>query len=63
MAGFEYDIGIIGGGAAGLTVASGAAQLGAKSLLVKRKKRWAGIAYILVAYPVKRSSEPPMSII
>ena len=28
MASYNYDIGIIGGGAAGLTVASGAAQLG-----------------------------------
>jgi len=37
MAHFDYDIGIIGGGAAGLTVASGAAQLGAKTLLVERE--------------------------
>ena len=33
MAELDYDIGIIGGGAAGLTVAAGAAQLGAKALL------------------------------
>ena len=32
MAKYDYDIGIIGGGAAGLTVASGAAQLGTKTL-------------------------------
>jgi pyruvate/2-oxoglutarate dehydrogenase complex dihydrolipoamide dehydrogenase (E3) component len=32
MATYDYDIGIIGGGAGGLTVASGAAQLGAKTL-------------------------------
>ncbi len=37
MANYDYDIGIIGGGAAGLTVASGAAQLGAKSLLVEKE--------------------------
>jgi pyruvate/2-oxoglutarate dehydrogenase complex dihydrolipoamide dehydrogenase (E3) component len=37
MANFEYDIGIIGGGAAGLTVASGAAQLGAKTLLIEKE--------------------------
>jgi len=29
MATFPYDIGILGGGAAGLTVAAGAAQFGA----------------------------------
>lgn len=34
---FDYDIGIIGGGAAGLTVASGSAQLGAKTLLIERE--------------------------
>jgi pyruvate/2-oxoglutarate dehydrogenase complex dihydrolipoamide dehydrogenase (E3) component len=37
MAHFEYDIGIIGGGAAGLTVAAGAAQVGAKALLVEKE--------------------------
>ena len=35
---YDYDIGIIGSGAAGLTVASGAAQLGAKTLLVEKEK-------------------------
>ena len=34
MANFDFDIGVIGGGAAGLTVASGSSQLGAKTLLV-----------------------------
>ncbi len=42
MATYDYDIGIIGGGAAGLTVASGAAQLGAKTLLVEREKHLGG---------------------
>ncbi|MDP3479650.1 MAG: FAD-dependent oxidoreductase [Desulfoprunum sp.] len=37
MARFDYDIGVIGGGAAGLTVASGASQLGAKTLLVEKE--------------------------
>lgn len=37
MASFDYDIGVIGGGAAGLTVTSGAAQLGAKTLLVEKE--------------------------
>ncbi len=36
MGGFDFDIGIIGGGAAGLTVAAGAAQLGAKTLLIEK---------------------------
>jgi pyruvate/2-oxoglutarate dehydrogenase complex dihydrolipoamide dehydrogenase (E3) component len=42
MAGFDYDIGIIGGGAAGLTVAAGASQLGAKTLLVEKEKQLGG---------------------
>lgn len=37
MAAYDYDIGIIGGGAGGLTVAAGAAQLGAKTLLVEKE--------------------------
>lgn len=42
MADYDYDIGIIGGGAAGLTVASGAAQLGAKTLLVEKEEALGG---------------------
>jgi len=42
MAAYDYDIGIIGGGAAGLTVASGAAQLGAKTLLIEKEKELGG---------------------
>lgn len=42
MGQFDYDIGIIGGGAAGLTVASGAAQLGAKTLLIERESALGG---------------------
>lgn len=38
MAEYDYDIGVIGGGAAGLTVASGAAQLGARTLLIEKEK-------------------------
>lgn len=37
MTDYDYDIGVIGGGAAGLTVTSGAAQLGAKTLLVEKE--------------------------
>ena len=42
MSTHEYDIGIIGGGAGGLTVAAGAAQLGAKTLLVEKDKELGG---------------------
>jgi pyruvate/2-oxoglutarate dehydrogenase complex dihydrolipoamide dehydrogenase (E3) component len=42
MADYDYDIGIIGGGAAGLTVASGAAQLGAKTLLIEKEEALGG---------------------
>jgi pyruvate/2-oxoglutarate dehydrogenase complex dihydrolipoamide dehydrogenase (E3) component len=38
----DYDIGIIGGGAAGLTVAAGASQLGVKTLLVEREPALGG---------------------
>lgn len=34
---YDYDIGVVGAGAAGLTVASGSAQLGAKTLLVEKE--------------------------
>ena len=37
MAAYDFDIGVIGGGAAGLTVASGSAQLGAKTVLVEQE--------------------------
>ena len=39
---YDYDIGIIGGGAAGLTTASGAAQLGAKVILIEQEDRLGG---------------------
>lgn len=42
MTGHDYDIGIIGGGAAGLTVASGAAQLGARTLLIEKEPALGG---------------------
>ena len=42
MADYDYDIGIIGGGAAGLTIASGAAQLGAKTLLIEKEEALGG---------------------
>ena len=39
---YDYDNGSIGGGAGGLTVAAGAAQLGAKTLLVEKEKELSG---------------------
>jgi len=42
MAQHDYDIGIIGGGAAGLTIAAGAAQAGAKALVVEKEDRLGG---------------------
>jgi pyruvate/2-oxoglutarate dehydrogenase complex dihydrolipoamide dehydrogenase (E3) component len=42
MAKYDFDIGILGGGAAGLTVASGAAQFGAKTLLIEKENRLGG---------------------
>jgi len=35
---YDFDIGVIGGGAAGLTVASGASRFGAKTLLIEKEK-------------------------
>ncbi|HEB49050.1 MAG TPA: FAD-dependent oxidoreductase [Desulfobulbus sp.] len=37
MASHDYDIGIIGGGAAGLTITAGAARLGARTLLIEKE--------------------------
>jgi pyruvate/2-oxoglutarate dehydrogenase complex dihydrolipoamide dehydrogenase (E3) component len=40
--GYDYDLLVLGGGAAGLTAAAGAAQLGVKVLLVEREDRLGG---------------------
>lgn len=42
MATYDYDMGIIGGGAAGLTAAAGAARAGAKVLIVEKEKALGG---------------------
>ena len=42
MAHYDYDLGIIGGGAAGLTAAAGGAQFGAKTLLIEKSDRLGG---------------------
>ena len=38
MAKYDYDLIVIGGGAAGLTASTGAGQLGAKTLLIEKEK-------------------------
>jgi len=42
MSRYDFDVGILGGGSGGLTVAAGAAQLGAKTLLVEKEKELGG---------------------
>lgn len=42
MARYDFDLIVIGGGSAGLTVTSGAAQLGVKTLLVEREEKLGG---------------------
>ena len=37
MAKYDFDIGVLGGGSAGLTITAGAARLGAKTLLVEKE--------------------------
>lgn len=42
MATYDFDIGVIGGGSAGLTIAAGSAMLGAKALLVEKENSLGG---------------------
>ena len=53
MSRYQYDIGVIGAGAAGLSVAAGAAQLGCRTVLIEREARLGGIACITAVCPVK----------
>lgn len=39
---YDYDLGVIGGGAAGLSVAAGAARLGVKTVLMERDEKLGG---------------------
>jgi len=55
MAVYDFDIGILGGGAAGLTIASGAARLGAKTLLIDKEGRLAETVSILGASRARHS--------
>ncbi len=42
MPDYDFDIGILGGGAAGLTVAAGASQFGAKTILIEKETALGG---------------------
>ncbi len=42
MSKYDFDLGVIGGGAAGLTITAGAAQLGAKTLLIEKENELGG---------------------
>jgi len=42
MAAYDYDLGILGGGAAGLSAAAGAAQFGAKTIVIEKANRLGG---------------------
>ncbi|MEN6447261.1 MAG: NAD(P)/FAD-dependent oxidoreductase [Syntrophaceae bacterium] len=42
MARYDYDLGVIGGGAAGLTAAAGSARFGAKTILIEKSGRLGG---------------------
>lgn len=53
MSGFDYDIAIIGGGAGGLSVAAGTAQLGARTLLVEREPHLGGDCLFYGCVPSK----------
>ena len=55
MAKFDYDIAVLGGGAAGLTVASGAGQLGARTLLLEKEPE---LGRRLPAFRVRAEQDP-----
>ena len=42
MARYDYDLGVIGGGAAGLTAAAGGAQFGARTILIEKSGKLGG---------------------
>ena len=53
MAEFDFDMGVIGGGAAGLTITAGAAQLGAKTILVEKETALGGDCLYFGCVPSK----------
>lgn len=53
MANYDYDMVVIGAGAAGLTVAAGASQLGAKTALIERRPQLGGDCLLYGCVPSK----------
>ncbi|MGA1841547.1 MAG: dihydrolipoyl dehydrogenase family protein [bacterium] len=53
MINFDYDLGVIGGGAAGLTTAAGAAQFGAKTILIEKSDKLGGDCLHFGCVPLK----------
>ena len=53
MANYDYDIGVLGAGAAGLTVTAGAAMAGAKVLVVEKEHRLGGDCLYFGCVPSK----------
>jgi len=53
MANYDYDMIIIGAGAAGLTVAAGASQLGAKTALIEKRPQLGGDCLLYGCVPSK----------
>lgn len=53
MDNYDFDIGVLGGGAAGLTVTAGAARAGAKVLLVEKEGRLGGDCLYFGCVPSK----------
>jgi len=51
MATYDYDLGVIGGGAAGLTAAAGGAQFGARTILIEKSGKLGGTASMWAASP------------
>lgn len=53
MAKYDFDIGVLGGGSAGLTITAGAARLGAKTLLVEKAPALGGDCLFYGCVPSK----------
>ena len=62
MAHYDYDLGIIGGGAAGLTAAAGGAQFGAKTLLIEKSDRLGGVLRCEENIPFKKHLEEYLNV-
>lgn len=61
MAAYDYDLGILGGGAAGLTAA--AAQFGAKTVLIEKAKKLGGDCLHFGCVPSKTPIRIPRYVV